>query len=636
MGYFDSTREPVNPIDDLVYANSSAAESTNIHAAIDFTDTGFTIQSVGSTVNNSGGNYIYMAFADTRDAKFNFDASGNKNNWLPNNINSNAESESTYDLMKDTPSLVDENAANFATLNPINKSANQPIFSNGNLTVAGNAAAYNNTVSSMSMTSGKWYAEIQVVGSLISAEVLGIVNAANVNYMTTNVAFMGSRGYGYHIYSGNKFNYGVSTAYGAAFANGDICGIAFDADAGTLTFYKNGVSQGVAFTGIDGSEEWFFCITAYGGGPIWNANFGQRPFAYTPPTGFLKLNTFNLPDSTIEDGSDYFNTVLYTGTNSTQTVTVGFQPDFVWGKSRNLTQNHNLYDSVRGVNKALLSNSALAELPAGELNAFTSDGFTLGSGGYQMNTSGSSMVAWNWLASNTTATNSAGTNGATIASTYSANPTAGFSIVTYTGNQVAGATVYHGLGTAPYVIIVKGRNNSTSGWAVGHQSLGWGSWLQLNNTNVVASGAALWNNTAPSANLFTLGISGIANLNTQTAVAYCFAPVEGYSSFGSYTGNGSADGPFVYTGFKPAFVLVKQSNAAGRNWNIWDNTRNTYNVITNRLLPNGNNADVVGSDLDFLSNGFKIRRTGGDFNLSGATYIYMAFAENPFKNANAR
>ena len=576
------------------------------------------------------------------------DQSGNSNNWSSTNMNFTTSTATTYDLMKDTPSLVDENAGNFATWNPIDipdPSANSysRIFSEANLTVAKNGSegvVNMTTVASFEIpTSGKWYWEIAattVASASASRTQIGIMNQAakfadGADHIYADVA-------GTYAYAGSGHKVaspGTFAAYGASYTSGVVIGVAVDADNGTIAFYKNGAAQGTAYSGLDMSTGFSPSVGYWG---TFTANFGQRPFAYTPPSGFLKLNTFNLPDSTIEKGSDYFNTVLYNGAGGAQSITgVGFQSDFTWIKSRTAAYTHGLFDANRGVQKLLQSNSAAAEITSSAyVTSFNSDGFSIG-GTQFLNGSGDTFVSWNWKANGSGVTNNAGTNGATLASTYSANPTAGFSIVTYTGNQVAGATVYHGLGTAPSMIIVKGRSNSTSGWAVGHQSLGWGSWLTLQTTNAVASGADLWNNTAPSANLVTLGISGIANLNNQTAVAYCFAEVPGYSAIGSYTGNGSADGAFVHLGFRPRFVIFKRTDSVSQ-WAIIDTERSPYNQTQRWLYPNLSAAEDDASVLaiDFLSNGFKIRSPNVEVNASGGTQIYMAFAESPFKNSNAR
>jgi hypothetical protein len=324
--------------------------------------------------------------------------------------------------------------------------------------------------------------------------------------------------------------------------------------------------------------------------------------------------------------TDYFNTILYTGTGSSNARTgVGFQPDWVWIKERNASADHGLYDAVRGVTKQLESNTTTAETTeATGLTAFGTDGFTVGALA-QLNTSGDTYVAWNWLALNTTTSNTSGS----ITSTVSANTTSGFSIVSYTGTG-ANATVGHGLGVAPKMVIIKNRGD-VSNWPVWHSGLSGNSYyLYFNLTNAQSNVNAMWNNTAPTSTVFSLGTSTDSNQSTKAMIAYCFAEVKGYSKFGSYTGNGSADGPFIYTGFKPAYLMIKPSSYAN-SWLILDNKRNTFNPVKTRLEADGSGADSSTLDYaDFLSNGFKIRTSNGHPNTSGGTLIYMAFAENPF------
>jgi hypothetical protein len=335
--------------------------------------------------------------------------------------------------------------------------------------------------------------------------------------------------------------------------------------------------------------------------------------------------------TTINKGSSYFNTVIYTGTGSSNSLTgVGFQPDWVWIKKRNGTVGHRLYDAVRGVQNTLFSSDPAAEATGQTttLTAFNSDGFTVISES-GVNASGDTYVAWNWLANNTSgSSNTAGT----ITSTVAANTTAGFSVVSYTGTG-ANATVGHGLGATPKMIIVKNRSAIES-WIVYHSTLGNTKFLELNDAGAEQTSSTIWNNTSPTSTLFTVGTNSKVNGNTNAMIAYCFAEVKGFSKFGSYTGNGSADGTFLYTGFKPAFLIVKRYNDAGYDWLMYDNKRQVeFNVVDDFLNPNTSSAETTGNanqSLDFLSNGVKFRGSGASSNGSGASYIYMAFAENPF------
>jgi hypothetical protein len=404
-------------------------------------------------------------------------------------------------------------------------------------------------------------------------------------------------------------------------------------DSQTITFYKNNTSQGTAFTSIT-AQPYVFALSAGGaastkGGAI---NFGQRPFSYTPPSGFVRLNTFNLPTPTILQGNKYMDATTYTGNSSAQTIVNAgqFKPDLVWTKNRGYVDEHWLNDSVRGIYNYLNTNSTAAE------TAYTGGVTSLNSNGYSINYASSNAwngpynyVGWQWQAGQ--GSSSSNTSGS-ITSTVSVSTTAGFSVVTYTSNNTGGATVGHGLGVKPSMIILK-RRPSTSDWDSYHTSLGATKGIALNTTAAATTSINYWNNTEPTSTVFTLG-AGV-NPASTTMLAYCWAEIAGFSRFGSYTGNNSADGPFVYLGFRPKFVMIKNYTSAGNNWAIYDGTRNTYNVEDALLRPNLTSAEVTYAGLDFVSNGFKLRNTDSSIN-DTSSYIYMAFAENPFKNANAR
>ena len=332
--------------------------------------------------------------------------------------------------------------------------------------------------------------------------------------------------------------------------------------------------------------------------------------------------------STIDKPTDYFNTVLYTGNGGSQNITgVGFSPDWVWLKGRNNANNHNLNDTVRGVNKQLYADINNAETTATtHLTAFDSDGFTLGNDG-AVNGSSDTYVSWNWKAGGSASSNSNGS----ITSSVSANTTAGFSIVTYTGNGTAGATVGHGLGSIPQWIIVKVRN-TTNEWVVYHTSLGATKFIEMNSTGAVQTNTTRFNDTEPTSSVFSLGTAAGLNTSSDTHVAYCFAEKKGYSKFGSYTGNGNADGTFVYTGFRPAWVMVKRTDS-GNSWCIFDNKRPGFNETNQYLLAEDSRAELTDMGFEILSNGFKLRQTFNSVNGSGASYIYLAFAESPFVNS---
>ena len=328
--------------------------------------------------------------------------------------------------------------------------------------------------------------------------------------------------------------------------------------------------------------------------------------------------------------SDHFNTVQWTGNASTNAITgVGFRPDWIWGKSHTSGYSHQLYDVLRGATYALKTNGdAAQETLSTGLTSFDSDGFTLGSN-TNINASGHTVTGWNWKANGSGVSNTDGS----ITSTVSANTTAGFSIVTYTGTGSA-ATVGHGLGSAPSVIIQK-KTSASATWLVKHPGIGTNGYIRLDATNASATDSAIWNSTDPTSTVFSIGTDATINGSGATSVAYCFAEKQGFSKFGSYTGNGNNDGTFVYTGFAPAFLLFKNASVA-TSWVMHDTKRDTFNVSGKGLFPNENSAEssTAGRELDILSNGFKIRNPNGEKNTSGNTYIYMAFAEAPLVGSN--
>jgi hypothetical protein len=561
-----------------------------------------------------GTNGFYLNFSDNSSntaATIGKDYSGNGNNWTPNNIS--VTSGATYDSMLDVPTLWADGGngrGNYATLNPLN--INRPTIIDGNLRVTGGDLI---GLSTIGMTSGAWYAEMTVttVGTETSC---GIAQAPTGG---TGSSYVGSTAtsWGYYAGNGNKYTNASSATYGATYTSGDVIGIAFDADAGTLTFYKNGTTQGAAYTGLT-SGPYYFAVSGRTSGTANNVsiNFGQRPFAYTPPSGFKALNTLNLPEPTIKKGNLYFDAKTYTGNGSTQSITgMAFAPDLVWIKSRSRADPHDVYDTVRGAPKALYPNLTDAEYTvANGFQSFDSAGFSLNGsgGGGNVNFNGATYVGWQWK------------EGATQ----------GFDIVTYTGTGV-NRTVAHSLGVAPSMMIVKRRDSATNGdWFTYHASLGNANAVYLNLTNASAGSGGAWNNTSPTSSVFTVGTSTGVNANGSTYVAYLFAEVAGFSRFGSYTGNGSADGPFVFCGFAPAFIMLKRTDSTG-NWTMYDRARSTRNPDTKVLYPNLSNAEDASTDhFDWLSNGFKMKSTNQ--NTNGGTFIFMAMAEHPFKLSLAR
>jgi len=562
-----------------------------------------------------------------------YDQSPQGNNWTPNNIS--LVNGSTLDSMTDVPTLTSATAANYAVMNPLIQTSNLNL-SNANLTING-TGSYSTSPATFGMSSGKWYWEYTCTTYSASGDTHYGIGTGAFNIYQNTWAGSTSAGWIYAASNGNKYNNNSATAYGSSFTSGDVIGVAFDADNGTLTFYKNNTSQGTAFTGLTSGP--YFPVATVGTSNVTNANFGQRPFVYTPPTGFVALNTFNLTTPTIgataaTTANKYFDATTFDGVTGGGTVTNSgsMQPDFVWMKVRNNANNHELADSVRGTPYASFSNLTNAEVSDTRVSAFNSNGFSYGTNSNSAIT-GRTVVGWQWRASNATAvTNTAGS----ITSTVSANTTSGFSIVTYTGTGSV-ATIGHGLGVKPSMIFFKVRSNGTYGWYVYNSVIGATNHLVLDTTAASSSSSFLFNDTEPTTTVMSVGTSPGTNQSGQTFVAYCFAPIAGYSAFGSYTGNGSSDGTFVFTGFRPRFLIVKRTSDIG-SWIMTDSARSTYNVTGELFNANTSGAEFTTSDIkfDYLSNGFKLREVNGAINASGSSYIYMAFAESPFKYANAR
>ena len=634
FGYFDGYMSEVNFVDGQALDPSSFGETS--------TSTGVWIPK--KYTGTYGTNGFYLDFEDTSSTTaLGYDAAGS-NDFTANNISLTAGS--TYDSMTDVPTLTSATAGNYCVLNPLDipTSGSPATLSEGNLKCVTPLSGYGFTVGTIAVSSGKWYWEyVATAGSPHLSLGFGLTTCART--------YAGDTGsYIYYAGDGKTYaNAGAGVTYGSTWTTGDVIAVALDLDAGTAVFYKNNVSQGTAFTGLTGTFLPIFSDQSPSVSNTFTVNFGQRPFAYTPPTGFNTLNTFNLPTPTIgatasTTANKYMDVSTYTGNGGTLAVTNSgsMQPDWVWVKSRSTAQNNYSIDAVRGINSILVQNNTNSESTYdaawralyGNLTSFNSNGFTVVDGTDpsfdSFNGSGATYVGWQWKANGAGVTNTAGT----ITSTVSANTSSGFSVVTYTGTG-ANATVGHGLGVAPSMVIIKCRSTGYN-WAVFHTSLGGGdNALQLNTTIAVTSAFDYWNG-ANTSSVFTLGTDNGVNQSTQTYVAYCFAPVAGYSAFGSYTGNGSSDGPFIFTGFRPRFLLIKNSSTSV-DWVIEDTSRDPYNVVGAELSPNISNAETTGNaDLDILSNGFKIRRNSTFANGSGNTIIYAAFAEYPFKYANAR
>jgi hypothetical protein len=632
--YYDGYLAEVNFVDGQALTPSSFGET-------DTTTGSWKPKAYTSTYGTNG---FYLKFSDIAttsgsNAGLGKDFSGNTNYWTTNNISVTAGT--TYDAMLDVPTNTSATVANYCVINPLSIGSSVTI-TNGNLTFTNSAGTHRMIIGSMAVSSGKWYAEFTVTSLGDTYPQIGIVDVTQWSAATQTGA--NSRGWGY-LSDGRIFNNNSAIDSGEpTYTNGDIIGVAFDLTNNKVYFSKNGTfinsadpAAGTNGYSITSGYDYAFSMSSYDTStdPVYNLNFGQRPFSYTPPTGFVRLNTYNLPDSTIKKGNTVMDATTYTGNGTTQTITNAgaFKPDFVWIKRRNIAADHVLYDSVRTLGVALSSNLTSAE-PAqtnGLLTAFNSNGFGVAvvSGDNSTNGSTQTYVGWQWQAGQgSTSSNTSGS----ITSTVSVNTTAGFSVATWTAPGSGSFTVGHGLGVAPKFIITKVRNTADN-WLIWHTSIGSSGYL-LFTTGASATNSTIYNGT-PTPTLINYG--SYLPSNGSTYVTYSWAEIAGFSKFGSYTGNGSTDGPMIYTGFRPAFIIIKRTDAAGRNWIMFDNKRDTKNEVLNSLEPSNSDAEYPNSTgLDFLSNGFKIRSTGPSLNTSAATYIYMAFAENPFKNANAR
>ena len=585
----------------------------------------------------------YLKFNNT--GNLGEDSSGNDNTFTPTNLSG------TTDVTTDTPTN------NFATLNSTLGSG--LTLSEGNTQVTIGATIPRATASTFSLNTGKWYCEVKITAVKAGATFIGVEAD---NFSQNSTVYSNADGV-YYFSDGNKYVDAIQTSYGASYTTNDIIGVALNLDDDEITFYKNGTSQGTITTKTFNDNTNYFIAIGNGssgssptiqlnaGNPAFSITSGNTDdngygnFEYAPPSGYLALCTQNLATAlspTIDDGSQYFNTVLWSGNSvDDRSITgVGFAPDLVSIKNRGLSTNFYWYDTTRGADNQLLSNATNAESTiTNKLQAFESDGFQLGTSS-EVNASSYNYVGWSWKANG--GTTSSNTDGS-ITSTVQVNTTAGFSIVTFTGNATAGATVGHGLGVKPDMIIAKNRS-TTKDWLILHKAYEGTSAENMRfRTDAVASAGSQdssgWYRTAPTSSVFYVGngsagdYSGDTNTSGSNMVAYCFAEIEGYSKFGSYTGNGSTDGTFIYTGFRPAFVMVKRTDVAN-NWDITTGAVSS-NQINQRLRANLSNAEESTGYIDFISNGFKMRNTNSSQNASGGTYIYMAFAENPFVSSSA-
>ena len=551
-----------------------------------------------------GTNGFYLPFENNASvATLGADSSGNGNDWTPINV-------AVTHQVADTPT------DNFCTWSAIKPTS--PPFSISNLNIIA-AAAYNSAVGTFAIEEGEQvYFELRWVGYTGTGG-FGYLGVMTDAVFSTGVGSnpVGSYGCGN---SGNKTENGSATTSHFSWTstpNSTIYGFGVDRVNNVLKVYRNGVYESGKDIALPATGLlWPWC-TPFQPVEIL-ANFGQRDFAHTPPAGFKVLSAKNLPNPLIRNPARHFTSALYTGTGAAQSVTgLRFQPDLIWIKSRGTANDHQLYDSVRGATQRLRSNVTNPEGTLAQgLTSFDAAGFSIGTD-VGINTNTDNLVAWCWKA----------------------GVTPGFDIVAYTGDGVAGRTVAHGLGDAPAMMIVKCRNIAGYSWAVYHRGVASDpetDALLLDSTGAAFDIALYWNDTAPTSSVFTVGNAGATNeAASRDYIAYLFAEVPGFSRFGSYVGNGSTDGPFAWCGFRPTFVLIKRADAAD-NWLILDAARNPSNVLGEQLYANFSSSSGSQDRLDFLSNGFKIRNAGSTVNINGGTYVFAAFAEHPFKYANAR
>ncbi|NBW18892.1 MAG: hypothetical protein EBR82_64050, partial [Caulobacteraceae bacterium] len=538
--------------------------------SLDFTNFTETDATTGQLVPKAytgsyGTNGFHLEFADNSAATattLGKDTSGNSNNWTPNNLSVTAGAGN--DSLVDVPTngaQTDTGAGGevrggYCTWNPLD---NQGLtLANGNLDVSWSTNSWYSLKSTIGVGTGKWYYEY-TINSGSSNQIIGLFSTTTAfpsvggnGYMTASAS-----GWGYQL-DGNKSNNNSFTSTGTAAAAGDVIMVAFDMDAAKVWFGKNGTwlnsgnpatGANAAFSNLSGTVA--PAVSLYGS-QSGSFNAGARSFAYTAPSGFKALCTANLPAPLVTKPNTVMDVKLYTGNGSTQSITgLGFSPDLVWIKGRSVAYNHRVFDTVRGTGGLLYTNTTDAETAQPNVNdtfsSFDSNGFSLGVG-IGINESSATYAAWCWDAGSSTVSNTQGS----ITSTVRANATAGFSVVSFTPASSGAFTIGHGLGVAPSLVIAKSRNRSVS-WFVYHSALSspLGKFLELNSTAAVdANYANFWGTTSFSSTVFGMN-TGVSCLSTDNMIAYCFAPVVGYSSFGSYTGNGSTDGPFVYTGFRP-------------------------------------------------------------------------------------
>ena len=591
-----------------------------------------------------GTNGFHLDFSDNSAATaaaLGKDRSGNGNDFTPNSLSVSAGEGN--DSFEDTPT------DNFVTLNPLERFTHNCTLSNGNLKATGPNESYPASAANIALSSGKWYYEF-VINTKTSNPMCGVCKNDYVSGGAGRILYRSTGHYVMHD--------GSEPTDPDSFDVGDVIGVAIDLDdtAGNIRFYKNGTLQTV--NSNLNSLKSQLSISTLGGllpyiqmyhNDVCTVNFGQRPFSYTPPTGFKALSSNNLPPTVPSIiAKKHFDTIVYTPNSGALTVTgLEFQPDFLWFKSRTQGYHHYVFDSIRGTGaKSLRPSDSTPEPASGdatEINAFLPNGFSMaGSSGINDNGSGANgAVAWCWKGGGTAVSNSDGS----ITSSVSANQEAGFSIVTWTGSG-ADASIGHGLGKKPKVLFVKNRSASDN-WKVWFKGVTTDDSysFQLDTSGANYSGSDKWYNQ-PNGNdttTTTFGVSndGATNRSGELFVSYCWAEIPGFSKYGVYTGNGNSDGTFVYTGFSPIFIIYKK--VAAENWHMFDVKRQPNNTNATVIDPNRSAAETTDTNtqIDILSNGFKLRSSHGTSNASGSDYLYMAWAEQtgatPYgTEANAR
>ena len=577
------------------------------------------------------------------------DVSGNTNHFTSTNVAA-------------TDQTIDSPTNNFATFNRL-RGLGPTMFEGNLLTETSTNTVSRSVDTNFEPPSGKWYVEVLIkVDGANSGQNATHVGVANPTFITGNEFKGHSNGVSYCMNGQKGLNNSVSS-YGATYASGDVIGIAYDTDNDNITFIKNNAAQPQLTSGFDISNGRVVVATnsSSATGQRYGINFGQDStfagqktaggnsdangigdFLYAVPSGFLALCTENLPEADVVP-SEYFNTTLWTGNNTDdRNITgVGFRPNMVWIKSRGTTNDNMIFDSIRGVGKYLRTNSTDAEdSNANTLQAFASDGFQIGNDS-RLNTNNDPVSSWNWYAATSVSGNSTGA-GDDVAYTGSVNTDAGFSIIKYGGNASTGHQVPHHLGVVPDMIWI--RNLTTQSWNCWWPNTSQGATKVLQLDNGSATSAQSWiNNTMPTATVVELEAGAATNTrdgdsNPQPYMMYSWKSIPGYSKFDMYKGNGSADGTFVNCGFRPAFVLMKVTGLSDERWMMYDSKRDPFNFVSKRNAADGALTESSGSgqSLDFLSNGFKLRADQASINSANYFYVYMAFAETPFKYSNAR